>query len=666
MRARPPGLDGLRDRALAIGAAVVVFGVVLITLLVPTTIGLADNGDFSRLMAPLGVHYPDVPYTIRFAYVVRYYPLGAPLPLIEYWSSPLLILWLAKVISQLVYGQVFDLAVVGVLYAALFAAGVYLIVRGLVRAIPSRPYVIALLVPGVLIFCDIAYIANFNSIYGEPMVYVSLFLLVGAALNLIEGGRPRFALLAVFVVASLLFLTAKDQTIPLVLVLVGILVVVAWLYASPWWRPAVVAGALLLLLGARTMLADSPVYFQQINDYNSVFIGVLANTDQPTARAYLRELGVDPRYAVLAGGSRSSPAGLKAATDPAFVADFYSHVSTTKIAVFYLRHPAQLIYGLEYSAAAATQMRPAYLGNYLHDEGLPPAAHTSRMSLWSTLVARVFPTSLWALVTFYLLFFASVAWEFARARTRERRALAAFCGLIALMAVIQFPLVWVGDGGEEVAKHLYLFDTLFAMSLLIGCAWVLHWLVPARVRQSAARVRYGVELRETSVIPAYSPRTSTSRSSASAASARPAGPASFGWWTRPASDNVSAWGPASHSAEANIPLGTPAPPWHSASNQPPAPAWGPASKSGTSSSRNGPATPSALPGSKLSDSSALPGPARSDPSQSPRPGRPLPPILPASPRPRPQPPGQAAPPDPWAPRPSLTPPRPNDPDTPSR
>jgi hypothetical protein len=117
----------------------------------PSLVGMADNGDFGRVMYPFGLEYTTADQSQRyFNYVNQFLAFGTPSDII-YPTSTLWIVGLAVGVNKALHSALFDLSVLGDIYAVLFAAGVFLLVRGLRRAVPSFAAVAAACLAGALV-----------------------------------------------------------------------------------------------------------------------------------------------------------------------------------------------------------------------------------------------------------------------------------------------------------------------------------------------------------------------------------------------------------------------------------------------------------------------------------------------------------------------------------
>lgn len=500
--------------------------VVLLTgqLMYPHMIGIADSHDWERLMSTFGLYVPsNVPDAQHYYYyVVRYFAMGGPTTAISYPSSALPLLLVAIAINELLHPGLFDLEVLGYLYIILYALAAFLIVRNLRLLLRATLAVWVIAAAGIVIFCDLAYTAYFNSVYSEPEELVFLMLFVGATLWLFAERRPRYWPLLIASVAALGFVTAKTQTVPMVVAFIPVYSAFALRYRLIRWRVLTIACFLLICLGAGLVTVTSPKDLSTPNLYDSVFAGILQHDSAQSAATDLSELGVQPKWAYLRGVAYYAPASMAVQYTPAFESDFYGHVTRATVVRFYLAHPSRLLFELDQSSQASNDMRPWYLGNYSIDYGYPPRAQSHRFTLWSSLRAKHFPPSFALLALLYTLYFAVVLWALIRARGPVERGLPFLFATIGLLAILQFPIPVLADGESELTKHLYIYDALGDLCLLISFGWLLRKLItnlaPSWQQETA------------SPLPALAPKKEATRAAGSAFNMTQPGWAQYGRW----------------------------------------------------------------------------------------------------------------------------------------
>lgn len=464
-------------------------------------IGVADNGDFLRVMHTVGIDYTLGDWTEEakyFRYAISEFRTTPP-GFSGYASTHLLFLFAAKA-ANAIFGEpgVFRLAALGAVYAACFAAAIALIYTGLQAKRATRLAIAALL---VFAYTDVAYAAYYHSFYGEPVSLLGLLFVAGFGLHAFRAaaggaGSPSFALFGLFA-ASLVFAGAKTQNALVGLVCAALLFRLASALRPPRLRRrAALFGCAVLAAGA-AVFAASPSELKRINVYQTVFFGILKHSDDVSAD--LRELGLPETLKPLAGTNYFQGGTAIRPDDPRMEAWFYDRVGHLDVARYYMRHPVKLAERLERAAAHSTAIRPYYLGSYTQAEGRAPGAVHLEGGAWSEWKRAHVPRSLplaMAVAAAYALLLRSrrvARWTGLRASTPLRA--------MPWIAAIAYATPILGDGDADLGKHLFLYNAAFdfmvftAAGLLAGCA--AHALAAlARLTRSRLLPAIGKSFRE--------------------------------------------------------------------------------------------------------------------------------------------------------------------------
>ncbi len=451
---------------------VIIFAVLMmIEILHPPTIGLANNGDYDRLMALVGLHYPpqDTYYYQRYdhyyvpTFVMGFFGHGF------YPSSALLPIAVAWVINAAVHFGTFDTQVLFFIYLALLCYGLYWIVRGLRQ---SFSYVAAISVGAmsVLVLTEVGYAAYLPTLYSEPSSMVFWVLLLGLLFRFMLYPHAWWSRRLVWLCAAF-FVTAKVQNAPLVLtVLAGLWGIFYRTYNVYDKRRFVRLASWLVLCAIVVMVLNPPSFIMQ-NTYDSFFTGLMV-VAKPTDHL-LRWFHLSGKLAILRNCSYFSAPSL--AWQSRLVASgFYHKVSMTRIIWFYLLHPWDIWHGLQISQLAAYVMRPNYLGNFAWIEHKGAGAMAQRFDLWRS-IRSTLPKNLWFWVMFSLVFLGTCL-AFLRKPLPQVRAVAFLSLMVFLVALLQFPIPFVGEGQNELVKHLFLYDILFDSVLVTAVGFVCHFV----------------------------------------------------------------------------------------------------------------------------------------------------------------------------------------------
>lgn len=164
------------------------------------------------------------------------------------------------------------------------------------------------------------------------------------------------------------------------------------------------------------------------------------------------------------------------------------------MAGFYLRHPARFLDVLEQSYQASLAMRPKYLGNYERSSGLPAKTLSHRFSLWSDIKGRWFPRSVGFLFLYWSAYGFVCFRHWQKSVDRRGKFLVEFAIFVGILALVQFPIPYLAEGRNELVKHLFSYDLLFDMTLVISAVWLFARLEAAvrtkRRKRAANRQTY--------------------------------------------------------------------------------------------------------------------------------------------------------------------------------
>ncbi|GAA4838245.1 membrane protein [Paenibacillus vulneris] len=445
-------------------------------------IGVADNGDFLRVMGTIGLDYgvPGESDDERFfSFAHRYFAY-------EQWfrgfyaSTQIILVAAACLIGLVVSPASFDIRVLGTLFALLLLAATYTIVRH--NKYKSAVVGIVLAAALLYVFYDIAYIAYFHSLYGEPVSLVFLLLSAGLSLALLNQEQPSRKLLWLSFVSFFFLTCSKIQNAP-VGVLLGMLGFrFLTLRHDPGWRRLTIWLSVSLLVVSAGMYMAAPKGLKNINMYQTVFYGIL--NASPDVKGDLKALGLPEHLSVLAGTNYFQTDTPIKQDAPSMKPDFYDRISHKDVLLFYLQHTSRFIDKLEFAANNSMSIRPYYLGNYLKQENKPPGALDYRFSSWSQFKNTHMPNSLLFIALFYAAYYAVAIYEYLRRKNRIARIRTELMMLIGFVGIIGFMVPVVGDGMADIGKHLFLFNVCFDMMLVASVTWLVYRLINLRAFRS--------------------------------------------------------------------------------------------------------------------------------------------------------------------------------------
>jgi hypothetical protein len=450
-------------------------------LFLPTTIGLADNGDGPRLMCNLGLG-PGLDgvtdHTFDYAILQYSAPASASAPSLQactpYPTTTRPLMQATQALSSLLHLRAdLDLRVLMGLYCLVVVAACVMLCR-LARG-RARVAVAA----GVLVVTgDAAFVGCPGSPYTETAAIFGLLVLAPAAAFATRASSAPWvkpAALATVGAAAVFVVGAKVPTVSIVVPVVAFLLWAGFgqlrrpdrrrgreRSRARWVTPGVALAATAVVLAtAVTTYDDRPRDFGIINATDTLFAGVLAVSDNPARD--LRAMHLPPQLARYAGRSwwdTVPPQG-----DPAFSA-VKDRISYGTIARFQLTHPVQAVEVGDRAAKEFLAARPSYLGSY--QVGAAPArARECRLCVVSALTARFqgLGILLWGAVTVALI--AVATWTLRRRRPGSTaHALAAASVLLIGICIVQFVTAAYGEA-IETTKHMVIALLAGVLSVLL-------------------------------------------------------------------------------------------------------------------------------------------------------------------------------------------------------
>ena len=465
-------------------------GILLLSLLFLSPVGMADNGDFYRVMVDNGLYKLDRYETDQyFSYFSKEFGQYEYFNEFEsgFQSAQTPLIRLAVALDNLFTGQDgrFDIRFQAAVLSAYCMSAVYLLTKYATLRLKKgvAAYLIALIC--VFIFADIGYLAYFNSFYAEGLAFVSFLSAIACALLLSSGANRRALLMVLFAANGLILTCSKQQFAPL-----GVLLGILCLFLNtPKKDFSLRKGLMWLKRGCAAVLVAAgilvyvliPKEFVEINAYHAMTRGVLMTSENPESA--LKSFGINPQYALLDQTIYYERNPVIDVQDPMLKKDFYAKYGFVSIAKYYAMHPGQLMAMLNEAARSANSIRPESIGNYEKSAGMAPGAHASFLSLYSSLKKAWLPKTV-GFILLYCMGMLAVSMK-----DRQRTLILAF---VLLMGLSQIAVSIIGAGDADLAKHMFLYNAAFDLSTFVlmsaGLARV------SMLRRKAAKNRAGEAL----------------------------------------------------------------------------------------------------------------------------------------------------------------------------
>ncbi|GFP77815.1 glycan biosynthesis hexose transferase WsfD [Clostridium fungisolvens] len=436
------------------------------TLFIKPVIGVADNGDFYRIISQSGLyHLSKNDNDIFFGYFNRYYGIY------KYYnengmmllSTQAILIRIALFLNKILKdGYIFDIKYLAILYVITMDFAAYFIIKSLIMDIKLKRYKLLAVLLFVLIFCDTGYIAYFNSFYGEA-VNLSFFLLsIGLLLYIYTFDKLTPKYLMLFSIISLIFIGSKQQLAP-----VGILYCLVLLRLLIITNNKHIKKTIKILTG--TFLVVSAIFyfsivgpFDYINRYHSMTRGVLLNEVNP--EEVLSEFGINSQYSILAGNIFYKSMPVIDPNDNKLMNEFYSKYSFGSILKYYAKNPRAFGKVMSIASENAYSIKPDVMGNYEKSAGKSFGERSSFFSLYSYFKSKYLPHNIGFTIFLIIIYFIFAINDYMLHRNKKdtkAQLVEEVFLFVFIVGASQVLVSVLGAGDADISKHLFMFNVSF-------------------------------------------------------------------------------------------------------------------------------------------------------------------------------------------------------------
>jgi hypothetical protein len=434
-------------------------------LFVPPSIGLANNGDFGKMIGRFSL----APRSLDTSEEYRYFTAHWVYDRSSQWvsddrSSELILISAAVLTGWWFSSHMFDIRILGAIQALLWIACFAAFLPLLRRLTGWRRYIAG--IAALFIFTDVSYVAYCNSFYTDVAALLMLAWAVVVWLRFINSQRPSAGLFVIFVTASIFCVSSKSQHALLAMLFYVLGVVAALSFECRWHTRVAIALSLLIPLAAVVTFEVMPDSEKAPAQYAVIFMSILHQSSNPLEDA--RELGLGPEYLRYVDYWPLNPSDDPLANSE-WRALFVSRTNYERIAKFYLRHPwstLEIIYRVLKNRAS--RLRPE-LGNYEQKYGFPSGAETRSFGWWSALRSALFRIAPWHIAAWYAGILVIGCRLVIRPTTVPAR-ISLFAVILAAMGLIELAVSSLADAGET-ERHLFLFHVITDFTLMLVITW---------------------------------------------------------------------------------------------------------------------------------------------------------------------------------------------------
>lgn len=443
-------------------AVVLLFLISGYALFIQPLIGLADNGDFVRIMIPNDIkHEAQRNVNDYFGYFNHRYDR------LQYYndagksiiSTHSLVIKTAMILDDLFTNDIkFDIRFLAAINLFVLALGIYWIVEVIEKKADNRGVKYFLALMAVVVFGDIGYTSYFNSFYGEAVAYSFFLLSISALLkfSLDSGNKKRYLL--VYFAASIMFIGSKNQYALNGVLAFVLLVTVAFFKVRNTKKVIAAVLGLVLIITSALLYSTIDENIRLVNKYHMMTRGVMLF--EPDVGEVTKRIGINEQFAMLSETIYFDRTPIIDPKDEILLNDFYPSYSLTSVLLYYMSNPKAFSKIMEFGWKNSFSIRPEVLGNYTRDSGREYGERTKFFTLWSYLKDNYIPHSSNFAYFFLIICFALAVNRMIAYNRNGVEQTVYFSEIVMLYVLLtglsQIMISFIGSGDTDLKKHLFL------------------------------------------------------------------------------------------------------------------------------------------------------------------------------------------------------------------
>lgn len=444
--------------------------------------GLADNGDFFRIIHNLGLsHLGGTDSDSYFNYFTDKYWLTSYFidNKVSFLSTQTIVIMISIGLSHIFNnGNIYDIRFLALVYGVIYLIACYIILKFIVFFVKTVfknesavfikivSWICPLLF--VFVFGDFSYLLYFNSFFGEPLSFTMLLMIVALTLKILTSKKSNILLLILYFLSIVMFIGAKQQNAPLGLLFFLFALSLTTLYKNKNWRISVIVGCVVITVSSVVTYVAISGDIRYINQYDALTTGFMRYSQSAND---LKAIGLDPQLEILKNSTVYERYPVILPDSPIMYKKLYNQVSVFKISLYYVKNPDLLLRQLKSAISNSFVIKAGMVGNYLKSSHKPPLAKSYFFSLYSTIKEFLMSYSSGVVIFIFFIFYSALGYIYSQFfKTRYKRGLLAieFILLIGLMAIMQLLITIIGSGDADLAKHFFLFNVDFDLLFLFS------------------------------------------------------------------------------------------------------------------------------------------------------------------------------------------------------
>ncbi|NFK76595.1 hypothetical protein FDB07_14975, partial [Clostridium botulinum] len=430
-------------------------------------IGMADNGDFYRVINKSGAyHLNKNSNDIFLGYFIKDYGIykyNNDYANILISTQSIFVKSAIFLDSFFTKDYVLDIRFMSIMFLIIEAIGVYFFIKALINKVDNSKYKLIITLLTILIFCDTGYLAYYNSFYGESVNICCFLMSIGLLIYMIEFDKFTWYNLIAFGISSFLFFGSKQQLAP-VGILISFIFIIIGVYTTnkPLTKILTYILAIIFIISSMVFYKSITGDFKYINIYHSMNRGILLNEDDPDS--ILEDFNISTQYSLLQETDFFEEIKLLDSYEEKLIDDYYEKFSLGKILEYYITHPKAFIKVLKISFNNGYSIRPKVIGNYEQSEHKEFGAKSYFFATWSTFKEKVIPKNMLftvATIVIYLYLSTSRFLKAIKNNNKKIQLKEITYFYVFLVGISQIITSVIGAGDADLSKHVFMYNMAF-------------------------------------------------------------------------------------------------------------------------------------------------------------------------------------------------------------
>ncbi|NFR87901.1 hypothetical protein FDE85_14235 [Clostridium botulinum] len=438
-----------------------------LTLFIHPIIGMADNGDFYRVINKSGAYHLNknsndifLGYFIKDYGIYKYNNDYANILISTQSIFVKSAIFLDRLFTK---DYVLDIRFMSVMFLIIEAIGVYFFIKALINKVDNSKYKLIITLLTILIFCDTGYLAYYNSFYGESVNICCFLMSIGLLIYMIEFDKFTWYNLIAFGISSFLFFGSKQQLAPVGILLSFIFIIIGvYTTNKPLTKILTYILAIIFIISSMVFYKSITGDFKYINIYHSMNRGILLNEDDPDS--ILEDFNISTQYSLLQETDFFEEIKLLDPYEEKLIDDYYEKFSLGKILEYYITHPKAFIKVLKISFNNGYSIRPKVIGNYEQSEHKGFGAKSYFFATWSTFKEKFIPKNMLftvATIVIYLYLSTSRFLKAIKNNNKKIQLKEITYFYVFLVGISQIIISVIGAGDADLSKHVFMYNMAF-------------------------------------------------------------------------------------------------------------------------------------------------------------------------------------------------------------